>query len=451
MASVPLSIPVLVQNIKVNEQWQYYIRPLFFQYPVATHRRYESAIQNFKAAVRDYFKGYKLQRNSLDNLLWYKFNPTHKHLTPRFQFFSGKSQYVDGKFSLVHFQLQDTHFVCLPGFRSYTFIADATNLKKSGIAAQTQEVIEKLLRSYKKQNNTNNWEMDSHYATSGEFITTIELSVNIEMGKFGFEGMDDSWFYAFFSGSKDFVGANEIEQVGTDLNEHYPIDLKRAFYREEQVSQLYNIIYHIDNTPIVLVGPEGVGKHSLIHEAIYRYLQSLEDKDMPNVERQKVWAIDPTRIIAGMSVVGMWQKRFEAILGFVRDRLKEFKRTKKQTDKILFDNPVALLRIGKSSQNSMTLSDVLKPYLENRSLQVIMIATNDEWKIVQEKDRRFADLFQVIRVAEPKPDVAMRMVLELRKQLELNNNCMITVPAIRQLFDIHRNYFKIDDANCGQV
>lgn len=442
MASVPLSIPVLVQNIKVNEQWQYYIRPLFFQYPVATHRRYESAIQNFKSAVRDYFKGYKLQRSSLDNLLWYKFNPQHKHLMPRLQFFSGKHQYVDGKFSLVHFQLQDTHFVCLPGFRSYTFIADNENIKNKGIVLQAQEVIEKLLREYKKQDKLSTWEMDSHYATSGEFITTIELSVNIEMGKFTMEGLDENWFYSFFSGSQDFVGANEIDQVGFNLNEHYPIDLKRAFYREAQVTQLYNIVYHIENTPVVLVGPEGVGKHSLVHEVVFRYMESLEEKDTPTIEHQRIWAIDPTRIIAGMSIVGMWQKRFEAILGYVRDRLKEFTKTKNQTDKILFDNPVALLRIGKSSQNSMTLSDVLKPYLENRSLQIIMVATNEEWKIVQEKDRRFADLFQVIRVAEPKPDIAMRMVLELRKRLELDNDCMITVPAIRQLFDIHRNYFK---------
>jgi ATP-dependent Clp protease ATP-binding subunit ClpC len=441
MSTVSLSVPVLVQNIKIDEQWQYYIRPLFFQYPVATHRRLESAIQNFKSALRDFFKGFKLQRANLESLLWYKFNPKVKHLTPRLQFFSGKTQFIDGKFSIVHFQLQETHFICLPGFNSHTFIIDEADLKGNGIVQKAQEAIDGLIKSYKKQHELNNWVMDSHQASKGEFITTIELSIKIENAGFNFESSDNDWFFSFFSGNRDFNGESEIEQVGFNLNESYPLELKRAFYRDDIVRQLFNTVYHEENTPIVLVGPEGVGKHSLIHEVVYRYMKSLEDSEKQDYELQKMWHIDPGRIIAGMSVVGMWQKRFESILHYVQNRLSGQSKTN-LADKILIDNPVALLRIGKSSQNSMTLSDVLKPYLENRTLQVILIASNEEWKLVQEKDRRFADLFQVTRVPEPKQQDALRMILELRKKLELDNDCVLSIPAVRQLFNIHRNYFK---------
>jgi ATP-dependent Clp protease ATP-binding subunit ClpC len=100
------------------------------------------------------------------------------------------------------------------------------------------------------------------------------------------------------------------------------------------------------------------------------------------------------------------------------------------------------LRIGKSAQNDMTLSDVLKPYLEKRQFQFILIATPEEWKIVQEKDRRFADLFQTFRVEEPSIELASKMVLQQRKKLELDYNCQIGIQAINQLFVIQRNYLQ---------
>ena len=126
---------------------------------------------------------------------------------------------------------------------------------------------------------------------------------------------------------------------------------------------------------------------------------------------EKVWHIDPTRLIAGMSVIGWWQKRFEAILQYLLERGQKHPVKSGLTDKILIDNPIALLRIGKSSQNDMTLSDVLKPYLEKRILQIVLIATPEEWKIIQENDRGFSDLFQVIRMAEPDLPTSMKIVL----------------------------------------
>lgn len=442
MASVALSVPVLIQNVNLDGQWQYYIRPVFFQYPVATHRRYESAIQNFKAELRDYFRGLQLGRQNLDNLLWYIFNPNIKHLKPKYHFFIGKDLQLRGKISLIYFQMQDTHFICLPSFKSYTFIADPNRLKKSDLVAQAREQIEQLLREERKEHKINSNDLEEYYIAKGEFVTSIEMTVQIEHSAFSFEASGMDWFHAFFSGSRDFDGASELIQVGRNLNELYPIDLKRAYYRESLVKQLYNSIYHVENSPIVLIGAEGVGKRSIIQEVVYRYVQKQKENSQSAESYQRIWHVDPTRIIAGMSIVGMWQKRFEAILQHLRNRIKTYNPKLEGSDKLLIDNPVALGRIGKSSQNSMTLSDLMKPYLEDRSLQVIILASPEEWKLVQAKDRRFADLFQVVRVPEPRPEDALRMNLELRKRLELENDCIISVQALSQLFDIHRNYFK---------
>ena len=75
-------------------------------------------------------------------------------------------------------------------------------------------------------------------------------------------------------------------------------------------------------------------------------------------------------------------------------------------------------------------------------MQVILVATPEQWKILQDKDRRFADLFQVIRIDEPNEETAIKMIARQRLNLELDNDCVITTKAIAQLFALHRNYLK---------
>lgn len=435
MSQVTVTVPVLVRHLDINNQQQYQIAPIFFPNPIAVNRRYEEAISQFKKEVRDHFKGLKIGRSNADYLLWYMFNPKLQHKILKLDFIAGK-QSVRGSFSLLYFKLQQTTFVCLPSFNSFVFAMDEEDPSLKDVVAQTQVVIEKLLRIYKKNEGVTTLNMERYYATSGEFHTTLEFKVTASHNGFSFEETGDDWMFAFFGGGQeDFDGGEEVGKVGVNLNELYPVNLKRAFEREALVEQLSGIVYQQENTPIVLVGGEGVGKHSLVHEVVFRHCKNWEAPDADKMTR--VWHVDPTRIIAGMSVVGMWQKRFEAILQHLLHRQKN-----QVTDKLLIDNVVAMLRIGKSSQNNMTLSDVLKPYLEKRQLQVVLIATPEEWKIIQEKDRRFTDLFQVIRIAEPERETAVKMILEERKRLELQHQCMISIPAIRQLFTIQRNYFK---------
>lgn len=444
MANITVQVPVVVQQLEVDKHLHYHIRPLFFLNPVGMARLYDEAVSRFKREVRERFRAFQMSRNNINELLWYLFNPKITRKIKHFDFKSGK-QFIRGDFDIAYFTLRTTTFICLPGFDSFVFAAEETEgvrLTQQEIFRQAMDKIDQLLRLYKKNAGVDTWDMEPHYAKKGSFVSTLEFSIEVNIGRFAFEGMDTDWMFAFFMGMHDFDGQVELEKVGKNLNEDYPQSLKRAFYQEELVEQLTAILYGEENTPIVLVGDEGVGRHSVVEEVVFRYNERISQSDSAQQSvRQNFWKIDPTRIIAGMSIVGMWQKRFESILTHVRSRLKDLK-VANGMDKLLIDNTVALLRIGKSAQNTMTLSDVLKPYLEKRQLKIILIATPEEWKIVQEKDRRFADLFQIIRLQEPKMEWAVRMVLEQRKRLELENECTISIPAIRQLFTIQRNYFK---------
>ena len=437
MSYIKLEYPILVQNIPANDKPNYHLKPLFVPNPIVSDRRFESATRKLRDALALRLKGFGLHSENTDQLLWYAFNPILKFSTPTFRFSIGR-QYFDGAVSVAEFELKGMTFVCLPSFQHFIFMVRANLGDKTNI----KNAIEKAVIQYLKTERTalqEDLDFTDYYATKGAFVTTIAQSIKVKQGAFRAEKATSASFFDSLAPSSDFDGGTEIEKVGTDLLRKYPDQLLRAFQREDLVQRLFNTLYNSENTPIVLVGQEGVGKHSLLQEAIFRYRDEFKNRNIEQL--QSVWHIDPTRIIAGMSIVGWWQKRFEAIIKFAQERRKDI--VKNHTaDKIVFDNIVALQRIGKSAQNNMTLSDVLKPYLEKRKLQVILIATPEEWKIVQEKDRSFADLFQVLRIPEVKYETAVKIVLEQRKQLELAYDGNISIQAIHRLFTIQRNYLK---------
>lgn len=432
MPFVSLKIPILVQNVMVEEKEHYYLRPLFLNHPVATHRRFESALSQFQQEVKHYFKGFIFNRDNADHFLWYQFNPEVSYKHHEFQFNIGK-QYVKGNFGVASFELRDQLFIFFPSVDNFMFIAEKQENGKVDLKAQAKEKAQKLLKEI-KSNSGQSFTPEIYFSNPKSFLSEVKVNVNVGLGAFKFENDIDNWFFSRLNPSNDFDGAVEIEKVGNDLNSRYPADLSRAYYQDSLVDQLYQIIFQKDHAPIALVGPEGVGKHTILHEAVWRYQSNFYGAKV--VKGQRIWHVDPTRIIAGMSIVGAWQKRFEAILKYLQNP-----RDSKSSDILLIDNPVAMLRIGRSAQNNMTLSDVLKPYLEKRQLQVIFLASPEEWKIIQEKDRRFSDLFQVLRMQEPDVETATKIVLQKRRVLEAENETRITIQAINQILTLQRNYF----------
>lgn len=433
MSQTTINLPILVQQLEIEGRSQYYLRPLFLGYPIATHLRFERAISKLQTEIKRTLRGTEIGWENVNDFLWFKFNPEYTFKTYTLQISTGK-QFVKGDFSAAHFDLKGIRFVCLPSFGNYMFMASPDERGKYKMADEVEQGIRKYIKNVK--NNGGVFDANDHTATKGEFITEIDCTLRVEYTGFPFENDPLDFFFSGMRNNEDFKGGVEIAKVGYNLNAAYPAELQRAYCRDELVKRLSQIIYQEENTPIVLVGREGVGKHTLIHEVVWQYISNHTPKNPEHLS--SIWHIDPTRIIAGMSVVGQWQKRFEAILQFV----VQSKNKQRHAHKVMIDNVVAMLRIGKSSQNDMTLSDVLKPYLEKRLLQLIIVSTPEEWKVLQDKDRRFADLFQVIRIHEPNEDVAAKMVSRQRINLELEHSCTITTLALAQLFSLHRNYMQ---------
>ncbi|HRD79404.1 MAG TPA: AAA family ATPase [Saprospiraceae bacterium] len=433
MAVVHLSILSLVSSESDEQGSVFTIRPLFLQQPVATHARYERAVELYKKDLDNVFKEYRLSRANEDMLFWLMFQPKVHFAKKTLHIRTGKS-IVSGMFTIAHFEVGGYTFVLLPDADNYMCMAEPDERGKVRVDATAEKALRQLFTQMKSD-----WgaEFDPAVFQSPrrQYITSIDVSVQLKTGPFSFERADYADFFMRMNSSFDFEGGEELLKTSTELNNRFPSELKRAHYRDDWADMLYHRLFSPDHVPLALVGPEGVGRHTLLEETVHRYLQQHRDADI-SISPKAVWLLDPVRIITGMSVVGMWQKRFESI---IRHIIGPTEWTDKP-DVMVVDNPVALLRIGRYSGGNLALADVLKPYLEARRFPFLLLATPEEWSILQEQDRRFSSLFQVIRIDEAPRDDALRMLLEKRKSLEREYGSAFRIEAVDQLINIHRNY-----------
>ena len=431
MPIVKSTIQLLVQPV----DRKYRVKPLFYGHPEVVADRFDEGLRMMKRRIKEHLKHFKFNRLTSDPLLWIIFNPEVKGKLVTLRIPVGRAG-LEGNFYYISYRLQKMTFVCLPAFDHYQFIASF------GIPLETQvaDTIAYLVKVHKNALDSREvFDISIFTTPKGTFLHPLEMNLSIASEKFSFEGEDIGSLFSSMVPSSRFDGQTEIYAVGENLNDRYPGELSRAYQRDDMVDQLVQQIFRGNRTPLVIIGKRGVGKDTLIQEVLFRYLeQEIDPKDFS----QTLWQINPNRIITGMSIVGWWQKRFEAIIQYAQNRLQKVNAKLRTTDHLLFDNPIAMLRIGQSSQNKFTLNNVLLPYLEKRMIGVIILATPEEWQIVQEKNQRFANLFQVTRLPEFDYKTAVKAVIEQRCDLEDTNNCQFSIQAIDQLFTLQRNFMQ---------
>ncbi len=179
-------------------------------------------------------------------------------------------------------------------------------------------------------------------------------------------------------------GAEELNKVGTCLNWEKR-EQPRPYCHPAALQKLQTFCAVKNHTPLLIIGPPGVGKSQLVRQWV---AERPPNKDK---SKQQVWHIAPQRLISGMSYVGQWEKRLLSIV----------KHMQKHQHTYVCDDLAGLFRAGLSAQSDLNAALVLKTFLEERSLSFIAETTPSQWRKLQEWDRGFCELFQIIRLEEP--------------------------------------------------
>lgn len=255
------------------------------------------------------------------------------------------------------------------------------------------------------------------------WVQVLELSANPPT----FVKPTPKFQFLSLGSEEEMDGTSELRRVGRCLDWLYPDELERALHRTEEVAELTRLLASQERRPILLLGPRQVGKTTVIHECVY---ERVHERKSPFVNRENTWLIAPQRLISGMSFVGQWEARLLAIL----------KHAKKRNHVLYFDDLVGLFLAGVSSSSTLSAAQVLKPYLERRDVQVLGEITPEAFRVLQERDRSFADLFHVLPVREPSDEVAQRILIGVQRRLEGKLRCGFALDVLPTVVDLQRRY-----------
>lgn len=235
---------------------------------------------------------------------------------------------------------------------------------------------------------------------------------------------------AFLGEDREISGSQELERTGRNLTRLYPSELDRALLRENEAQQLLDWFKGRKRQedappPLVIVGPNQVGKTTLVHEWIFRRCEG----EGANIQ---VWLLSPQRLISGMSYVGQWEQRVLAIL----------REAEKQRYVIYFDDLLGLFHAGKSRDSNLTVGQVLKVMLEEGRLSVLGEATPEAWRKLRELDRSFADLFTVLHLREPDEHETLRILIRTLQDLEYRHGCRFSPEVLPLVIELPRRFVR---------
>ena len=416
-----LSIPILVTEQKQANQPSptVFVRPLFALNLIEQGSSLQRALNKLSKLLRENIGEFgKNARHDMIAAL--TFSPYLSSKMLQFRLFL-PSQTFDCKYLFVTFDAFGKKIAYTPNVPQLWFeIENGEDLQRRAI-----DVLTEHFRNLERRDGKGTQNPSALSFPAKAFTTTFDLSINLPQK---FEKKELSLF-AMLGGDNKLEGAEELQKVGRCLDLLYPDDLERAVGRENEIAELSKLLQSTDKRPVVIIGNKQVGKTSLLHEFTFRKVESRKNN---RPDEKQVWLISPQRLISGMSFVGQWENRLIAIL----------RESAKQNHLLYFDDLLGLFLAGVSASADLNVAQVMKPYIERRDIRVVAEITPETWRILQEKDRSFAELFHVFRLNETNDDETLKILLSVRRRLEAEYKCEFGLETLPIALDLQRRYVR---------
>ncbi len=402
--------------IYVEERDVFVLRPLFFPNgPEATDKKLSKATSSMVRKLRDYFKALARQGDT-QTISRLAFAPNFDDKRVKFTCLLRRES---AKLNLlvVTFRSCGRRMAFVPSIPALWYCIERGEKVQERTISATTEYLKTIERK------RGSCKLASYDTPKRAYTTTIDMEVDLPAKA----KKKEITPLAFFAGSSDISGAEEIEKVGRCLNMLYADDLERAYERNDEIEEIEKLLRAPDRRPILLVGKPGAGKTALVHEVVYRMM---EKRNGRYPSRELTWLLSPGRLIAGMSYVGQWEQRLIAILN----------ETRKKRHTLYFDDPIGLFHAGISAQSNLAVVNILKTYIERREITVIAEATHGVLRVMQELDRGFADLFHIVPIKETSTEKTNKILIKSMRMAEKRFKSTFAPDVIPTVIDLQRRY-----------
>ncbi|MCX8253648.1 MAG: type VI secretion system ATPase TssH [Beijerinckiaceae bacterium] len=188
--------------------------------------------------------------------------------------------------------------------------------------------------------------------------------------------------------------------------------------REAELRQVVDILMRRRQNNPILTGEAGVGKTAVVEALALRIAAG----DVPPMLADvTILALDLGLLQAGAGVKGEFERRLTGLIAEI----------KAATTPIILFIDEAHLMIGAGNQSGGSdAANLLKPPLARGELRTIAATTWSEYKRHIERDPALTRRFQVVKVDEPKPELAVRMLRGIVPSLETHHGVRIKDEAL---------------------
>ena len=236
----------------------------------------------------------------------------------------------------------------------------------------------------------------------------------------------------------DDIGVNESQRAADGrLLPGRP----RPAYRE----RLTRMLTGKRASSVLLVGPPGVGKTTIVQQLIADLLAADGYTTHGNLDRcREVWRISGRRLIAGMSYVGQWEER---AIGLIRRassaRLRRDPDHRQGARRIVLwiEDLHAFGRIGRTVESDRALADVFQAPLARGEITVIGECTPGQLQVLEDDAPALASALSHLHVAEPSRSETLSMMIAEVRELELAGDVIVEPSALRALLKVSDTLF----------
>lgn len=181
----------------------------------------------------------------------------------------------------------------------------------------------------------------------------------------------------------NFKSTEEISNYSVNLTSLAKENkLNKMIGRESYLQRMKVILSRKNKNNILLVGSAGVGKTALVEGLCYELLKERSDYE--------IISVSISSLIANTKYRGDFEARINKVLNEVID----------SNNKILFIDEIHTIIGAGSSDNSLDVANIIKPYLARDNFRCIGATTTEEYQKYINKDKALARRFQSIFLNE---------------------------------------------------
>lgn len=198
--------------------------------------------------------------------------------------------------------------------------------------------------------------------------------------------------------------------------------------REAEIRQMADILLRRRQNNPILTGEPGVGKTAVVEGLALKIVRGEVPDSLLGITLR---TLDLGLLQAGASVKGEFENRLRQVIDEVKAS---------PTPIILFiDEAHTMIGAGgQAGQNDA--ANLLKPALARGELRTIAATTWAEYKKYFEKDAALARRFQVVKVDEPAPEIAVEMVRGVAEAMAAHHKVSILNEAIGAAVNLSSRY-----------